>query len=75
VPSLLNSTDIEKIAKKITCDLYTIQQFRNRTVLDEKLQNTPNTTRNELFDIATKIKPFLDRVKIKTGEFGDEIIK
>ncbi len=75
VPSLMNSTDIEKIAKKITCDLYTIQQFRNRTVLDEKLQNTPNTTRNELFDIATKIKPFLDRVKIKTGEFGDEIIK
>lgn len=75
VPSLMNPTDMEKIAKEITCDLYTIQQFRNRTVLDEKLQNTPNTTRKELLKIANKIKPFLDNVKIKTGEFGDEIIK
>ncbi|MDI9436067.1 MAG: anaerobic ribonucleoside-triphosphate reductase activating protein [Euryarchaeota archaeon] len=75
VPSLMNPEDMEKIAKEITCDLYTIQQFRNRTVLDEKLQNTPNTTRKELLKIANKIKPFLDNVKIKTGEFGDEIIK
>lgn len=71
----MNPEDMEKIAKEITCDLYTIQQFRNRTVLDEKLQNTPNTTRKELLKIANKIKPFLDNVKIKTGEFGDEIIK
>jgi pyruvate formate lyase activating enzyme len=75
VPSLMNPADIEKIAKEINCDLYTLQQFRNRTVLDVKLQNTPNTTRNELFDIANKIKPFLEKIKIKTGEFGDEIIK
>jgi pyruvate formate lyase activating enzyme len=71
----MNPADIEKIAKEINCDLYTLQQFRNRTVLDVKLQNTPNTTRNELFDIANKIKPFLEKIKIKTGEFGDEIIK
>jgi len=75
VPSLMNTADMGKIAKDITCDLYTIQQFRNRVVLDEKLKNTPNTTRNELFDIANKIKPFLEKIKIKTGEFGDEIIK
>lgn len=75
VPSLMNPTDMEKIAREISCDLYTIQQFRNRVVLDEKLQNTPNTTRDELFNVANSIKPFLEKIKIKTGEFGDEIIK
>ncbi len=75
VPSIMNPTDIKTIAEEITCDLYTIQQFRNRTVFDEKLQNTPNATRNEIFDIADKIKPLLEKIKIKTGEFGDEVIK
>lgn len=75
VPSLMSTADMEKIAKEITCDLYTIQQFRNRVVFDEKLKNTPNTTQKELLAIANKIKPFLNKVKIKTGEFGDEIIK
>ena len=52
VPGLLNEKDVEKIAKDLNCDLYTLQQFRNRTVLDKKLQKTPNPSRNELFEIA-----------------------
>lgn len=74
VPGLLDRNDIEEIAKKVKCDLYTIQQFRNRVVLDEKLKDTPNPSRDELFEIAKEIKPFIDKLKIKTSEFGEEII-
>lgn len=75
VPSLMSSEDIKQIAQEIRCDLYTLQQFRNRVVLDEKLSHTQDTTRNELFDLADQIKSILGKVKIKTAEFGDEIIK
>lgn len=75
VPFLMNTDDIKRIAQEISCDVYTLQQFRNRVVLDEKLYDTPNTTRKELIGIANQIKPILGKVKIKTAEFGDEIIK
>lgn len=74
VPGLLDHPDILEIAKNIKTDVYTIQQFRNRIVLDEKLKGTPNTTHKELLDVANIIKPILGKVKIKSAEFGDEII-
>lgn len=75
VPGLLDKGDIQEIAKDTKCDLYTIQQFRNRVVLDEKLKNTPSPSRDELLEIAREIKSSIPRVKIKTGEFGEEIIE
>lgn len=74
VPGLLEPSDITEIAKSINCDIYTLQQFRNRTVLDEKLKNTPNTSPDELYKIAKEIKPILEKIKVKTAEFGEEII-
>ncbi|CDG64513.1 MAG: pyruvate formate lyase activating enzyme [Methanobacterium sp.] len=74
VPGLLNPEDVYNIARTIKCDIYTLQQFRNRVVLDEKLKNTPNTDPKELKEIALKIKPQLGKVKIKTSQFGEEII-
>jgi pyruvate formate lyase activating enzyme len=74
VPGLLEPSDIMEIARNVQCDIYTLQQFRNKVVLDEKLKNTPNTPPKELKDIALKIKPLLGKVKIKTAEFGDEIL-
>lgn len=74
VPGLLIPDDIIHIAKEINCDVFTIQQFRNRDVLDEKLKNTPSPSRKELIEIAESVKPFLSSVKIKTSEFGDETI-
>ncbi len=74
VPGLLEPSDITEIARNINCDIYTLQQFRNRTVLDEKLKKTPNTSPTELLKIAKEIKPILGKVKIRTAEFGDEII-
>ena len=74
VPGLLEPSDIIEIAENIQCDIYTLQQFRNRTVLDEKLEKTPNTSPQELHKIALQIKPILGKIKIKTAEFGEEII-
>ncbi len=75
VPGLMVPQDVIEIARDINCDVYTIQQFRNRTVLDEKLKNTPSPSHNELIKIAESVKPFLKSVKIKTSEFGVEKIK
>jgi len=75
VPGLLEPHDIIEIAKNIKSNVYTLQQFRNRVVFDENLKKTPNTTINELRDVALQIKPiFKGKIKIKTSEFGDELI-
>lgn len=74
VPCLMDAQDIIEIAKNITTDIYTIQQFRDKTVLDKKLQGTPIPSREELKKIGEAVKPFLKKVRIKTAEFGDEII-
>ena len=75
VPGLMNPEDVIEIAKNISCDIFTIQQFRNKTVLDEKLKETPSPSRKELIEIAESVKPFLKNIKIKTSEFGEETIK
>lgn len=74
VPFLMDPEDIIKIAKSITTDIYTIQQFRDKTVLDKKLQGTPVPSRDELKEIGEAVKPFLKKVRIKTAEFGNEFI-
>jgi pyruvate formate lyase activating enzyme len=74
VPYLME--DIVEIAKNIDANIYyTLQQFRDKKVLDKKLYGTPIPSRDELKEIAEMIKPFLKHIKIKTAEFGDEIIK
>lgn len=74
VPCLMDTGDVMVIAKSITTDIYTIQQFRDKTVLDKKLCGTHIPSREELKKIGDAVKPFLKKVKIKTAEFGDEII-
>lgn len=74
VPALLNKEDIINISESINCDLYTLQQFRNRTVLNPELKDSREPSPDELKDIALTIKSNLNQVKIKTREFGAEII-
>ncbi len=75
VPGLLFPEDIMEIARNIECDVYTIQQFNNKTVLDKKFKEIESPSRKELFEIAKSIKPYQNNIKIKTSEFGDETIK
>ncbi len=74
VPALLDETDIINISENIKCDLYTLQQFRNRTVLNPELEGSREPSPDELKSIGLKIKPNLKQVKIKTREFGAEIL-
>lgn len=74
VPFLMDPQDIIEIAKSITTDIYTIQQFRDKTVLDKRLHGTPVPSRDELKKIGEAVKPFLKKVRIKTAEFGNEFI-
>lgn len=76
VPGLLNSEDILKIADEIKCNVYSLQQFRNRSVLDESLENVESPNPNDLKEIAKKLKPFLPDsvIKVKSAEFGEEVV-
>ncbi len=76
VPILLNEEDVITIAKTINCDLYTLQQFRNRVVLDGNLKDVADPNPLELKELALKVKPLLTgtTVKLKTAEFGEQEI-
>ena len=74
VPNLLKHEDIKQISREIECDLYTLQQFRNKNVLDESLEDIESPNPNELRRLANEIKPVLNKVKVKTSEFGEESI-
>jgi len=74
VPNLLKPDDIKQISREIECDLYTIQQFRNKNVLDESLETVESPNPMELKKLAEEIKPILNKVKVKTSEFGEECI-
>jgi len=74
VPTLLDYEDIKQISREITCDVYTLQQFRNNNVLDKSLKNIESPNPLELKKLAKEIKPILKKVKIKTSEFGEECI-
>lgn len=74
VPGLLKPDDIIMIASEIQCDLYVIQQFRNKMVLDPKFKDVNPPSPSTLRDIAKKAKKYCENVKIRTQEFGEEKI-
>jgi pyruvate formate lyase activating enzyme len=74
VPSLLDHEDIKQISREIVCDLYTLQQFRNKSVLDKNLDDIESPNPHELKNLAKEVKGVLNKVKIRTSEFGDECI-
>jgi pyruvate formate lyase activating enzyme len=74
VPALMDPEDIIEIAKSIQCNMYTLQQFINKTVLDESLLEAVMPLRDDVKKIAESLKPFQDNIKIKTYEFGEELI-
>ena len=75
VPTLHTEEDIKKIASSVKSDIYTIQQFRNKNVLDPKLEEVENPNAVELIDLAKTLKDNFDgTIKVKTGEFGSKTI-
>lgn len=74
VPALMEPEDVVEIAKSIKCNMYTLQQFSNKTVLEESLLETVMPLRDDVKKIAESLKPFQANIKIKTYEFGEELI-
>ena len=75
VPTLHTKKDIINLVDEIEADIYTIQQFRNKNVLDPSLEKVEVPNPHDLAELAREIKPyFKGTVKVKSGEFGEQII-
>ena len=75
VPTLHTKKDIMNLVGEIEADVYTIQQFRNKNVLDPALEKVEVPNPHDLADLATEVKPYFNGiVKVKSGEFGEQII-
>ncbi|WP_405314883.1 anaerobic ribonucleoside-triphosphate reductase activating protein [Methanobrevibacter sp.] len=75
VPTLHTKKDIMNLVDEIEAEVYTIQQFRNKNVLDPALEKVEVPNPHDLADLAREIKPYFDGiVKVKSGEFGEQVI-
>ena len=75
VPTLLTKKDIINLADEIDAEIYTIQQFRNKNVLDPALEEVEVPNPHDLAKLAEEVKPYFDGiVKVKSAEFGEQII-
>lgn len=76
VPTLHTKKDIYNLVNDVEGDIYTIQQFRNKNVLDPALEKVEVPNPHDLRKLAEQIRPLFDGVvKVKTGEFGEQIIE
>ncbi len=78
VPKLMSLADVETISKVVQCDIFTLQQFRNRNVLDESLYEIDSPNPNDMREFAQFLKKYYLKeieVQLKTAEFGDEVIE
>lgn len=75
VPTLHTKKDIMNLVDEIEAEIYTIQQFRNKNVLDPALEKVEVPNPHDLAELAREIKPYFDGiVKVKSGEFGEQVI-
>ncbi len=75
VPTLHTKKDIHNLVDEIEADIYTIQQFRNKNVLDPALEKVDVPNPHDLRKLAEEIKPYFNgQLKVKTAEFGEQII-
>ena len=75
VPTLHTEKDIIDLVGEIKAEVYTIQQFRNKNVLDPALEKVEVPNPHDLAKLARKVKPYFDGiVKVKSGEFGEQVI-
>ena len=75
VPTLHTKKDIANLVDEIEAEIYTIQQFRNKNVLDPALEEVEVPNPHDLAELAREIKPYFNGiVKVKSGEFGEQVI-
>ena len=76
VPTLHTKKDIINLADEIEADIYIIQQFRNKNVLDPALEKVDVPNPHDLADLAREVRPYFKGIlKVKSGEFGEQVIE
>ena len=64
VPTLHTKKDIYNLVMDIEAEVYTIQQFRNRNVLDPALEEVEVPNPHDLRKLAEYVKPYLSLIHI-----------
>ncbi len=74
-PAILDKDDLFTIVDEVNCDIYTIQQFRNRSVLDDALIESEEPNPHDMEEIAREIKERHPNqtINLKTAEFGQKV--
>ena len=74
-PAILDKDDLFTIVDEVNCDIYTIQQFRNRSVLDDDLIESEEPNPHDMEEIAHEIKEKHPNqtINLKTAEFGQKV--
>ena len=76
VPTLHTRKDIINLVDEIEADIYTIQQFRNKNVLDPALEAVEVPNPHDLEKLAREIRPYFNgQIKVKSAEFGERAIE
>lgn len=76
VPTLHTKKDIINLVDEIEADIFTIQQFRNKNVLDPALEKVEVPNPHDLEKLAREIRPYFNGVvKVKSAEFGEKVIE
>ncbi|WP_455645210.1 anaerobic ribonucleoside-triphosphate reductase activating protein [Methanosphaera sp.] len=75
VPKLLEPQDIKDLTKEIRCNMYTLQQFRNRVTYDSRLADYDEPNPNDLVNILNNLDIPIPEIHLKSNQFGNQIIK
>ena len=74
VPNLLVPEDIFEITRNLNCDMYTLQQFRNRVTLDSGLSSVDEPNPEDLVKIIESLDVSIPEIHLKSNQFGNQTI-
>lgn len=75
VPNLLDGNDIIELTGNLRCDMYTLQQFRNRVTFDASLSSYEEPNPEDLIEILENLDTKIPEIHLKSRQFGNQIIR
>lgn len=75
VPGLLTADDVVELTESIDCDMYTLQQFRNRVTFDSSLSTYEEPNPEDLLDVIELIGSHIPEIHLKSHQFGNQTVK
>lgn len=75
VPNLLKPEDIQELTRNLRCNIYTLQQFRNRVTYDISLSTYEEPNPEDLVEIIKSLDTTIPEIHLKSNQFGNQTIK